>query len=80
MKKLLISSIMLIALCCSCVEREFKEVNGRQVEIIDEDSPHNIIIKYVEFDGHEYIYMRESHGRSLCHSPKCSCLNEYKNK
>lgn len=32
-------------------------------------------IEYVEFDGHEYVYLKSGHGRSLCHSPKCKCLN-----
>jgi hypothetical protein len=77
MKKLLILSLC-CGLFCSCAEREFKEVDGRQVEIIDKDSPYTI--RYVEFDGHEYVYMSQSYGRSLCHSPKCSCLNEYKNE
>ena len=60
----------------SCSEPDYKEVDGRKVEIINS---YNIYgIKYVEFDGHEYvIYSSRYHG-SMCHSPKCHCLTEYK--
>lgn len=75
MRKLLILSLC-CGLFCSCVEREFKKVDGRQVEIINENSPY--IIRYVEFDGHEYTYFARGNQGSLCHSPKCHCLNEYK--
>ena len=30
------------------------------------------------FNGHEYVYLSRGHGRSMCHSPKCHCLIEYK--
>ena len=85
MKKLLIvySFVALIlfgvGICCmlqSCSNPNYKEVDGRKVEIITPNI--DIEIKYVEFDGHEYVYMGRGHGRSLCHSPKCHCLTEYK--
>ena len=75
MKKLLILSLC-CGLFCSCVEREFKEVDGRKVEIIDNNS---LEMDYVEFDGHEYVRYYNGYRGSMCHSPKCSCLNEYKN-
>lgn len=50
----------------SCSDSNYKEVDGRKVDI-----------KYIEFDGHEYVFLR-NWGGSLCHSPKCHCLTEYK--
>lgn len=85
MKKLLIiySAVALILFgigVCGmsqlCSESNYKEVDGRKVEIITPNI--DVEIKYVEFDGHEYVYMDEGHGKSLCHSPKCHCLIEYK--
>ena len=40
------------------------------------DMKHNI--RYVEFDDHEYVYYHTIYKGSMCHSPKCKCLNEYK--
>lgn len=60
----------------SCSGPDYKEVDGRKVEMITSDNDDGI--KYVEFDGHEYVYMRRGHGSSMCHSPKCHCLTEYK--
>ena len=40
-------------------------------------------IQYIEFDGHQFIryYCGGVHGGgSLCHSPKCPCLEQYKTK
>lgn len=85
MKKLLIiySFIALIlfgigvcGMLQSCSDSNYKEVDGRKVEIITSNI--DVEIKYVEFDGHEYVYMSKGYGRSLCHSPKCHCLIEYK--
>jgi hypothetical protein len=58
------------------VEHEYKEVDGKKIEILKSNS--HTDIRYVEFDGHEYVYLDEDYGRSLCHSPKCKCLIEYK--
>ena len=34
-------------------------------------------IQYVEFDGHEYVLWQGNiYAASLCHSPKCKCLNK----
>jgi hypothetical protein len=60
----------------SCSEPDYKEVDGRKVEMITPDNDRGI--KYVEFDGHEYVYLRRGHSSSMCHSPKCHCLTEYK--
>lgn len=60
----------------SCSDPYYKEVDGRRIEVIDYTSLY--IIKYVEFDGHEYTYFQKGHQGSLCHSPKCHCLIEYK--
>ena len=56
---------------------EYKKTDdGRNVEIVDSDIFYNM--RYIEFDGHEYVYYRGGHKGSMCHSPKCKCLNEYK--
>ena len=66
--------------CCtllfSCIEYEYKEVDGKKIQILKSNI--DMDIKYVEFDGHEYVYLNAGHGRSLCHSPKCPCLEDYK--
>lgn len=74
MKRLLLVLIILCCLC-SCKERVYKEVDGRQIELID-NAPYNM--RYVEFDGHEYTLYASGYHGSLCHSPKCKCLSEYK--
>ena len=77
MKKILIVLGILLCILTSCVDKPvYKEVDGRQVEIINNDTRY---IRYMEFDGHEYVYMSQGYGRSLCHSPKCHCLNKYEN-
>ena len=60
---------------CSCTEikREIKRTeDDRCIEVI------NNIAKYIEFDGHEYVFYRQGHRGSICHSPKCPCLKDYK--
>ena len=32
-----------------------------------------VILKYVMFDGHEYIVARSDRGLGITHSPKCEC-------
>ena len=34
--------------------------------------------RYVEFDGHEYVYHQAGHAVSMVHSPNCKCLTEDK--
>jgi hypothetical protein len=85
MKKLLITysivalilfSVGVCGMLQSCSDPYYKEVDGRRIEVIDYTSSY--IMRYVEFDGHEYIYFQRGHQGSLCHSPKCHCLTEYK--
>lgn len=76
MKKLLIVLGILLCTLTSCEEVHYKEVDDRKVEMITPDNDYGI--KYVEFDGHEYVYLSRGYGRSMCHSPKCHCLIEYK--
>ena len=77
MKKVfLIFGISFCTLLCSCIENEYKEVDGKRIKVLKPRI--DLDIKYVEFDGHEYVYLECGHGRSLCHSPKCKCLDEYK--
>ena len=77
MKKVFLSIVIVCSLfLCSCMEIEYKVVDGKKIEILK--SSIDIDIRYVEFDGHEYVYVNGGHGKSLCHSPKCKCLIEYK--
>ena len=81
MKKYLI--FLCVAGCCilnSCTNQtQYKEVDGRKVREINESSVGFGFdsIEYVEFDGHEYVLLQSGHGISLCHSPKCKCLNNH---
>ena len=69
---LILFSVGVCGILQSCSDSSYKEVDGRKVEII---TPRiDVRIKYVEFDGHEYVYMSRDRGISLCHSPKCHCL------
>lgn len=75
MKKILV--VLGISLCTltSCVETQYKEVDGRKVEVLEND---NFTMTYVEFDGHEYVRYYNGYRGSICHSPKCHCLIDYK--
>ena len=73
MKKLLIICVVVCGMLQSCSDSNYKEVDGRKVEIITSDDD----IKYIEFDGHEYVYMHKGYGKTMCHSPKCHCLTKY---
>lgn len=76
MKKILLFlGIITCFIISSCDEPVYKEVDGRQIEVIT--SP-DYIIRYIEFDGHEYVKYASGNGGSMCHSPKCPCLKEYK--
>lgn len=67
---------------CSCgiftsyiyTEPEYKERDGRKIEVIED----GYTFDYVEFDGHEYVRYYNGYRGSVCHSPKCPCLIEYK--
>lgn len=77
MKKILMFfEIITLCMMYSCVEPEYKNIDGRNIEIIPNNS---MCLRYVEYDGHEYVYYYDNSRGSLCHSPKCGCLNEYKN-
>jgi hypothetical protein len=76
MKKNLIFLGIITCFISSCNEPAYKETDNRKVEIITSDNFREI--KYVEFDGHEYVRFFNGHRGSLCHSPKCPCLKEYK--
>lgn len=70
LRKLFFIFCITISCFCSCTGTEIKRTeDGRYVEVIN-----NYYVKYIEFDGHEYVYYRGS----ICHSPKCICLKDYK--
>lgn len=76
MKKIL---IYLATICCvGCIEYPQKAVQTEEVHSL---SP-NTRMRYIEFDGHQFIEYKIGSvhgGGSLCHSPKCPCLEQYKN-
>ena len=78
MKKLLyVLGIVLGFSSCTYKEVEYKKTDdGRNVQIMDSDIFYDI--RYIEFDEHEYVYFQSGYRGSMCHSPKCKCLNEYK--
>ena len=77
MKKISLFLIMITCLIISsCYEpTTYKEVDGRKVIILDNN---NLYMEYIEFDGHEYVGYFNGYQGSICHSPKCPCLKEYK--
>lgn len=78
MKKLLyVLGIVLGLSSCIGVDPRYKKTDDvRNVQIVDSDIFYNI--RYIEFDEHEYVYFKSDYRGSMCHSPKCKCLNEYK--
>lgn len=79
MKKILLFlGIITCFIITSCYEPVlYKEDDGRKVEIIDNNTL-ELEMDYVEFDGHEYVRYYNGLRGSMCHSPKCPCLKEYK--
>ena len=77
MKKFVfILGIVLSCVLSSCGNNPiYKEVDGRKIEVMNSNG---YIIRYIEFDGHEYVKYSRGNRGSICHSPKCHCLNEYK--
>ena len=74
LRKLFFIFCITISCFCSCTGTEIKRTeDGRCVEVIN-----NYYVKYIEFDGHEYVYYGQSYRGSICHSPKCICLKDYK--
>lgn len=75
MKKILI--LLAAICCCGCSDVPQKEVTADISYRIGVNSS----VRYVEFDGHQFIEYRlgDMHGGgSLCHSPNCPCLEQYK--
>ena len=68
--------ICLMVICCSACS----EIPTKQATVINEPSyVYNVgNIKYVEFDGHQYVMYASAHRGSICHSPNCPCLEQYK--
>ena len=72
MKKILILLfVIVVCLILSCVpEKKDKYEKDAKLRYYE--------IEYVNFDGHQYVVYKKMHGGSLCHSPKCQCLEKYK--
>ena len=76
MKKILIFLGIITCFISSCnYEPVYKEVDGRKIRVVN--LPDHVI-GYIEFDGHEYVKYASGNRGSICHSPKCPCLKEYK--
>ena len=72
MKKILILlSVVVVCLILSCVPEKRDDYEK------DPKLGYSVI-DYVNFDGHQYVYYRHGDYGSLCHSPKCQCLEKYK--
>lgn len=75
MKKILI--LLAAICCCGCSDAPQKEVAADTFYDIDA----GVSVRYIEFDGHQFIEYRLGGiygGGSLCHSPNCPCLEQYK--
>ena len=78
LRKMFFIFCITISCFCSCTGTEIKRTeDGRYIEVI------NNYVKYIEFDGHEYVYYGQGYigsgyRGSICHSPKCICLKDYK--
>ena len=72
---LVLFSVGICGILQSCSDPIYKEVDGRKVKILDNNT---LSMDYVEFDGHEYVRYYNGYRGSMCHSPKCHCLTEYK--
>lgn len=72
---LILFSVGVCGMLQSCSSPNYKEVDGRKVEILDNNT---LSMDYVEYDGHEYVRYYNGYRGSMCHSPKCHCLTEYK--
>ena len=71
MKKLFLLFVIMIA-CVSCYD-----VPSKEGKVNDSFYVSNVgYIDYVEFDGHQYVQYYDGYRGSLCHSPKCPCLNK----
>ena len=69
MKKMfVILSVVFSVMLCSCGN------NGKE----EDNSKYNDNMSYIEFDGHEYVRYSKCYQGSICHSPKCPCLEIYK--
>lgn len=73
MKKIL---ICLMVICCSACS----EIPTKPATVVNEPSFVSNVgyIKYVEFDGHQYVMYFNGYKGSICHSPNCPCLEQYK--
>lgn len=78
MKKFIIILIAFIVAFCFTSCGEIPTKNSKVIE------NHSIVkgvghVKYVEFDGHQYVmWDNGGYKGSICHSPNCPCLQEYK--
>ena len=71
MKKILVLLIILFSV--SCLHET------KQSTILEKSFVQGVgYIKYVEFDGHEYVKFYNGNHGSVCHSPNCPCLKQYK--
>lgn len=64
MKKILI--LLAAICCCGCLPET-------EVEITKMPYTNVGSMKYIKYDGHEYLIWRDSHVGGICHSPKCPC-------
>lgn len=63
--------VIVVCLILSCVPE-------KNVEYEKDAEIRYSTIEYVNFDGHQYVVYKKGYQGSLCHSPKCQCLEKYK--
>ena len=76
MKKFIILIAVIVAFCFTSCDTQ----PTRDGKVIESRSYVKGVghIKYVEFDGHQYVMWDDGgYKGSMCHSPNCNCLQEY---
>ncbi len=67
MKKVFLICLAVIS-CCGCLPEN-------EVDITKMSNTNVGRMKYIEYDGHEYLIWRYGNAGGICHSPKCPCQN-----
>lgn len=83
MKKFIFILIAFIVAFCftSCGELPTKEGKVIERRSFVKGVGYIGYVKYVEFDGHQYVIWSDAgYKGSMCHSPNCHCLQEYKKR
>ena len=88
-RTIIISVIALVIVLCGCIPEYNVDKQGRPVAVqaktdkTDSAAKKNcyyfefnrlsVTLKYMMFDGHEYVVARTDKGLGITHSPRCTC-------